>query len=94
MKKLINGLVVWKMALLKVCLLMFVAGATTFQTSMAGVEWVALTPTQKILVGLGVFITIANSVIAFLDKTMSRVAQGREPLETGTTQFVRKENAT
>lgn len=88
MKALIDSINTWKLALLKVSLVAFVAGATTFQTSMSGVDWEVLSYTQKWLVVIGVGVTIANAVIAFLDRTISRITEGKPPV--GDTTFIEK----
>ena len=90
MSELFRGINVWKMALLKAFLLCVIAGLNTLQTSMNGVEWSALTPTQKLLVYVGVIISLAGSLVAFCDKSMQRVQEGKSMLETGTTQFIQK----
>ncbi len=90
MSELFRGINLWKMALLKAFLLCLIAGANTFATSMAGVEWEELTRTQKLLVYNGIILSVAGSIVAFCDKSMQRVAEGKSMLETGTTQFLQK----
>jgi hypothetical protein len=90
MSGLIKSLNIWKLVVFKLALLALVAGANTLQTSMAGVEWVQLTGTQKLLLFTGIFISLANTIIAFLDKSISRMGEGKFPIETGTTQFIER----
>lgn len=90
MSELIRGINLWKMALLKAFLLCIINGANTLQTSMNGVEWSDLSPTQKLMVYVGIIIALAGSLVAFCDKSMQRVAEGKSILETGTTQFLNK----
>jgi hypothetical protein len=90
MNGIIKRLDIWKLVVFKLFLLAMVAGANTLQTSMAGVEWSQLTTTQKTLLYTGIFISLANTIIAFLDKSISRIGEGKFPIETGTTQFFEK----
>lgn len=84
-----NALNVWKLALLKLFLLSLVSGATTYITSMSGVEWPSLSGTQKCIVYAGIFISIANSVIGFLDRTVARISENKTPF--GDTQIFQKQ---
>jgi hypothetical protein len=70
MKKNFN---IWKMAILKMGLMAFLAGYTTLQTSLNGIEWGTISPTQKFILVCGVLAAMATSVVAFLDRTMSRI---------------------
>lgn len=90
MKDFIRGLNVWKLALFRLSLYVFVAGATAYTTTMSELKWSRLDADQKFMVILGVAIIMSNSVIAFLDRTIERVAQGKNPIPTGTTEFIQK----
>ena len=78
--KIKDGFNIWKMAILKVALLTFVSGAMTFQTAMAGLKWNLLDRTSQFLILLGVCINMSNTVIAFLDRTMSRIENDQKVL--------------
>lgn len=64
---------VWKLAILKVSLMAFVAGATSFQTSMNGLKWELLSWGDRFYILLGSVVVIANVVIAFIDQTMAKI---------------------
>ena len=64
---------IWKMAWLKAGLVAVLAGFTTMQTSLNGITWEALNGTQKVLLLGGILASIATSLVAFLDKTISRI---------------------
>lgn len=68
-----NQWLVWRMAIVKAALLAFVAGFTTFQTSLNGLEWNLVSPTQRWLLIGGVAVSVANNLISFLDRTISRI---------------------
>ncbi len=90
MKNLLESFKVWKLALLKVALVAFVAGAGTFGTAMSGVDWENLRSTEKLLVLLGVGVTVCNTIIAFLDRTISRIHGENGGAATGATEFLKK----
>lgn len=73
MNELFSGLIVWRLAIFRLALFTFVAGATAYTTTMSGLEWDALNPTQKFLTVLGVLIVMANTIIAFLDRTIEKM---------------------
>ena len=75
---------VWKMAILKVSLLTFVAGAMVFQTAMSGLKWELLSGSDKFMILLGVLIAMANNLVSFLDKTISRIEGEQKDLQTQT----------
>lgn len=82
MKTFIEQVILWRLAIVRFSLFAFVGGATAWTTSMSGLEWSSLTGTQKWGVMFGVFIVMANNAIAFLDRTMARIAAGEPPVET------------
>ena len=77
-----TGFNIYKMAILKVSLLTFVAGALVFQTSMNGLKWELLSGMDRFMILLGVTIAMANNVVSFIDKTMSRIEQEQKDLQT------------
>lgn len=77
-----DGFNIYKMAILKVSLMSFVAGATTFQTSMNGLKWEFLSGMDRFYIILGVAIVIANVLIAFIDKEMATISANQKILAT------------
>lgn len=84
--------VVWGVAIIKAFLSASVGAATTFVTSMAGLEWTGLSGTNRAIVIIGASVTAANTLIAFLDRSMGRIEKGLPPVvETGDTSFARNQ---
>ena len=75
---------IYKMAILKVSLLTFVAGAMVFQTAMSGLKWELLSGSDRFMILLGVLIAMANNVGSLLDKTMSRIEQEQKEIGSNT----------
>jgi inner membrane protein involved in colicin E2 resistance len=71
---------IWKMAWLKAGLVALVTGFTTLQTSLNGITWEALNGTQRVLLVGGVVVAMASSIIAFLDRTISRITEEQKQL--------------
>ena len=71
---------IWKMAWLKAGLVALVTGFTTAQTSMNGLQWSLLNGTQKWFLIGGVIVAMASSIIAFLDRTISRITEEQKQL--------------
>lgn len=72
-----NTLIAYRLAWAKCALMAFVGGATAFATSMSGVRWADLDGTDRALVIIGCLIAIATVVIAFLDRTISKIETER-----------------
>ena len=89
MKAMMESFNLWKLAIARMGLKTFVTGATAFTASMSGVDWEVLTTTQKVLLILGVLVVMGGTVDAFLDRTISRITEGKKPFE-GDTQFIEK----
>lgn len=70
---------VWKMAILKASLTALIGGATTWVTSMAGLQWTDLSGTNRAIVIIGALVTMGNTLVAFLDRSMSRIEKGLLP---------------
>lgn len=91
MGELVKSINVWKLAIARLFIHCFIAGGTGYATTMSGLRWKDLDSDQKFMTLLGVSILVANIIAAFLDRTIERIAQGRSPIETGTTQFIQKD---
>ena len=68
------------MAIVKAGLMAFLAGYTTLQTSLNGLEWGNISPTQKFILVCGIMAAMATSVVAFLDRTMSTIEKEQKDL--------------
>lgn len=90
MSELLQAARIWKLAIARLCISLLIAGGTAYTTTMSGLKWSSLDGDQKFMVILGVSVILANNVHAFLDKTISRIAEGKEAIETGTTQYFPK----
>jgi len=80
----------WRLAIFRVSNKSLVGGLTAFATSMAGSSWSSLTGTQMVLVIIGCVVVMGNTVDAFLDRTASRLSQGKPPNGTGDTETFKK----
>jgi hypothetical protein len=90
MNGIFKSLNLWKLAITRLLLNCLIVGGTAYTTSMSGIKWSSLDGDQKFMVIIGVVIVIASNIQAFLDKTISRVQEGRSAFETGTTQFIER----
>lgn len=70
-----SGFAIWKLAILKASLLAGVAGVTTLTTALAGLEWTSMSITARLLIVFGAFVSVANSIVGFLDKTMQQTEE-------------------
>lgn len=68
-----ESLNVWKLAIFKAGLVAFLAGYTTLQTSLNGLEWGQISPTQRFILVAGIIASMATSIVAFLDRTISKI---------------------
>jgi hypothetical protein len=93
MNGIFKSLNLWKLAITRLLLNCLIVGGTAYTTSMSGIKWSSLDADQKFMVIVGVVIVIASNIQAFLDKTISRVQEGRSAFETGTTQFIERPKA-
>jgi hypothetical protein len=90
MNGIFKSLNLWKLAITRLLLNCLIVGGTAYTTTMSGVKWSDLDADQHFMVVVGVLIVIASNIQAFLDKTISRVQEGRSAIETGMTQFIKK----
>lgn len=80
------AVVLHKLAILRFFLFSFGALAAAAQTGLAGMDWVTADPQARVMVIIGIFSSWTISMMAFLDRSMSRIAQGENPFsEPGTT---------
>jgi inner membrane protein involved in colicin E2 resistance len=80
MNTLRENLSIYKMAWIKAGLVGVITGFTTLQTSLNGITWEVLNGTQKVLLVGGVVVAVASSLVAFLDKTISRIENEQKAL--------------
>ena len=78
-----NAIIVYKMAWAKCSLMAFVGGVTAWTTTMSGVTWSALSGTEQISVIFGCLVSVSTVVIAFLDRTISKI-EGEQQQIPGT----------
>lgn len=76
----IDQAIVYKLVIIRVILYtLFVAG-TSWQSSMANVIWGNLLPAEKFNIFVAMFVTWSTVMLAFLDRSISRLASGQNPL--------------
>lgn len=83
MKELRESFMVWKMAILKAFLTASTGAATTWVTSMSGLQWSDLSGTNRAIVITGALVTAGNTIVAFLDRSISRIEKGQPLSEEG-----------
>ena len=81
---------VWKLAIIRCSISCFIVGGTAYTTTMEGVKWIDLDGDQRFKVVLGVAIVVGGTVMAFLDRTIERISQGKPPVSTGDTQIIER----
>lgn len=81
MKELLEQAFVWRLAIIRLAAYSVVVGVTTFSTTMNGLEWSVLNPTQQFLAICGVVASIAGVVVAFLDRTITNISAGKPPVD-------------
>ena len=91
--KAINFWLVWKLEILYLAILCFVSGGGQFLGAMQDQQWSDLRGDQKFAMILGILMTQATLVGAFVHKTASGLAQGKflpPDLDPGTGQWQRR----
>jgi uncharacterized membrane protein YidH (DUF202 family) len=68
-----SAVMVYKLAWIKCALMTVAAGMAAFTTAMAGVKWNDLDGTEAVCVVFGCIGTMILVVVAFLDRTISRI---------------------
>jgi len=82
----------YKMVFLMLVLFSINALASAIMLSFLNVDWSQLSPTSKFLIWVAVLQNWTGTLLAFFNKSISRVEQGRFPIDTGDTNpqaFVR-----
>lgn len=85
MKNLTKIAIVYKMAILMGVLFSINALSTAIVASFMNTEWSSLSPTGKFIIIWVVLQNWTGTLIAFFNKTLSRVEQGKFPIDTGDT---------
>lgn len=78
------------MAILMIVLFSLNSLCTAIVASFMNTEWSTLTPTSKILLITVVLQNWTGTLLAFFNKTMSRIESGKSPFESGDTQTFTK----
>lgn len=80
----------WAGLVLNFSLYSFNALATVVMAALIGVKWEALTGQEKFMIAVSVAANWTGMVLIFTKRGMSRLAQGKLPIETGDTDHIRK----
>lgn len=67
---------------------------TAVIASFMNTDWGTLTPTKKFLLICVIIANWTGTMIAFLNRTMSRLQNGQLPIQTGETQVFQKQPST
>lgn len=85
MSKLIESALVWKLALVYGCLFALNAVAMSTVSALSGVDhWDNLLITQKVVIFMSIGANVTTTIMAFLNKSISRIEQGQMPLGSDT----------
>lgn len=82
MKNLTQQFIIYKVAILIGVLFSINSLSTALVASFANAEWATLSPTSKFLLIVVVLQNWTGTMLAFLNKTISRVEKGQFPLDT------------
>jgi len=77
-KNSINSLAVHKLTVFWVVFFTFNALAASTLGALTGVEWATLTTQQKVLIGLAIFISWSNTMMAFANQAITRLRKGQD----------------
>lgn len=91
MRRLHASLMYHKLAITKACLFSLITLGTAWDMSMEGKDLAAFTAWDWVDSLVSIFILWGNQMLSFLDKTIARLSTGKTPLETGGTDFIRKQ---
>lgn len=86
-----NGVARYKLVIFYVCLFSFNSLSTAIVASFLNTEWSSLSSTSKFLLVVVVVQNWTGSMLAFFNKSLARVEQGKSFLETGDTQMITKQ---
>lgn len=94
MKDLIQKAGTYKMAIVIGMLFSINSLSTAIVASFMNADWANLDGTSKFLLVVVVIQNWTGTMIAFANKTLARIEQGKLPLETGDTQLFNKPQPT
>jgi hypothetical protein len=86
MTKLLQNAATYRMAILIGALFSINALATAIVISLLNNDWKNLSATSQFLVVVTVVQNWTGTMLAFFNKTLARIEQGKSPIETGDTQ--------
>ncbi len=88
MQKVIDSIVLWKLAILRLVFYCFVVAAAQYLSAMHGSKWTQLDGEDRFELILGIMAAVAMTIIAFLDKAVAKLASGSDtPPDVGDTQI-------
>jgi len=87
MSDIIKSVATYKLAILIGLFFTVNALGISIISALSGVDhWSQLTVTQQIVIISSGLVNRTNTLLAFLNKTLSRIESGKPPIETGDTQ--------
>ena len=94
MSKARASFILWRLAIVRCFLFSLVTLGTATQTATVGVDYPDLSRWDKTVLWIGIFVLWGNQMLSFLDKTAGRIAEGKPPVGSGDTEFLKnqKEN--
>lgn len=80
----------WWLVVVWVFLFSIVSLCTSITSVFYGMRWSEIDTQDKIMAGFLVMISWGTTLMAFLNKAISRVHEGKLPIENGDTQLIQK----
>ena len=78
----------WAAILLYFALLSVNSLATSIIASLVGAKWSVLTSQEKVMIVFSVLANWTGLVLAFVRTSLTRIASGKAPIETGDTKHL------
>ncbi len=94
MAEILKNALAYKLAIIIAVFFMINALATTCAAAFIHTDWTALTHTEKFVIVCVILGNFSNTMLAFLNKSLSRAEQGKFPIDTGDTVQITKTEIT
>lgn len=92
MSRAISNLMYYRLAIAYAVLFSLNSACTAIATSLTNSEWSDLSPSSKFMIVILIVANWTGTMLAFLNKTLSRLQQGNPPLASGDTAVITKTN--
>jgi hypothetical protein len=86
----IRSAATYKLAIVVGALFSINALALAVIGALSGVEWGQVSPTKRFLICSAILANWTNTLLAFFNRTLARIEQGKPAIETGDTDIITK----